>query len=89
MIKLLILFGVGYLAYRGLKSWINPQAPAGRTVAGQGAERIDDVMVKDPFCQAYFPKRDAVHLKMDGRDLYFCSTACRDKFIAAKTDGKK
>jgi len=45
------------------------------------AGEIDDVMIKDPFCEAYFPKRNGVHLRVDREDLYFCSTACRDKFL--------
>ncbi|MBU1163547.1 MAG: hypothetical protein KKA75_05285 [Proteobacteria bacterium] len=41
-------------------------------------------MIKDPFCETYFPKRNGVHLLVDGKDLYFCSTECRDKFIASQ-----
>jgi YHS domain-containing protein len=47
------------------------------------AAEIDDVMIKDPFCNVYFPKRDGVRLNLDGKDLYFCSAECRDKFMAA------
>jgi uncharacterized protein len=39
-------------------------------------------MIKDPYCQAYFPRRNAVHLNFRGSDLYFCSKNCRDKYIA-------
>lgn len=49
--------------------------------SGQSAGEIDDVMVKDPCCNIYFAKRDGLHLKMDGKDLYFCSQECRDKFV--------
>jgi YHS domain-containing protein len=38
-------------------------------------------MIKDPFCEIYFPKKDGVHLRIDGKDLYFCSEECRDKFL--------
>ena len=56
-------------------------ASTSKTFAGQAAGEIDDVMIKDPVCEVYFPKRDGVHLKTDGQDLYFCSPECRDKFI--------
>jgi YHS domain-containing protein len=52
-----------------------------KTVAGENTGKIDDVMVKDPFCQAYFPKRNGLRLKVNGEDLYFCSQQCRDKFV--------
>jgi YHS domain-containing protein len=56
-----------------------------KTVFGKTAAEIDDLMVKDPFCEVYFPKRDAVHLKVDGKDLYFCSTECRDNYVASQS----
>jgi hypothetical protein len=53
-----------------------------KTVSGKEASQIDDVMIKDPYCEAYFPKRNAVHLNLNANDLYFCSEECRDKYIA-------
>ncbi|MDY6790267.1 MAG: hypothetical protein SWH54_03255 [Thermodesulfobacteriota bacterium] len=79
--RLLIIIGIAYLAYRALKSWMLKNVSTEKTVTGQKAGEIDDVMVKDPFCQVYFPKRNGVHLKVDGKDLYFCSRECRDRFI--------
>lgn len=81
MIRILILVGLGYLAYRFLKSWMFPSRLSPRGVAPQSAGQIDDIMVKDPFCETYFPKRDGVHLKLGGKDLYFCSTNCRDQYL--------
>ncbi|MBW2252230.1 MAG: hypothetical protein JRF60_16785 [Deltaproteobacteria bacterium] len=79
--RLLIIIGVAYLAYRALKSWMLQNVSAKRTVAGETTGEIDDVMIKDPFCQAYFPKRNGVHLRTDDEDLYFCSKECKDRFI--------
>jgi len=79
--RLLIIIGVAYLAYRALKSWMLQNAATEKTVTGETTGEIDDVMIKDPFCQVYFPKRNGVHLKADGEDLYFCSKECRDRFI--------
>jgi len=79
--RLLIIIGVAYLAYRALKSWMFQNAATEKTVTGETTGEIDDVMIKDPFCQVYFPKRNGVHLKADGEDLYFCSKECRDRFI--------
>ena len=83
MIRIIILLIVGYVLYRSIKSWMFPGGSSSRPVAGGAATEIDDVMIKDPFCEAYFPKRDAVHLNFEGQDLFFCSTQCKDKFLAA------
>ena len=84
--RLLIIIGVAYLAYRALKSWMLQNVSTEKTVTGETTGEIDDVMVKDPFCQVYFPKRNGVHLKADGEDLYFCSKECRDRFIEVRNE---
>lgn len=84
--RLLIIIGVAYLAYRALKSWMLQNVSTGKTVTGETTAEIDDVMIKDPFCQVYFPKRNGVHLKADGEDLYFCSKECRDRFIEVRNE---
>ena len=88
MIRFIILFVVGYVLYRSLKSWMFPAASSSRSVSSGTAAEIDDVMIKDPFCEAYFPKRNGVHLTFGGKDLYFCSNQCKDKYLAAQS-GKK
>ena len=88
MIRFIILAIVGYVVYRALRSWMYPKAPSSESVAGKGAREIDDVMVQDPYCEAYFPKRRAVHLNFEGQDLQFCSTRCKDEFLAAKLEKK-
>ena len=89
MIRFIILAVVAYVFYRALKSWMFPAPDSSKSVSGKGAGQIDDVMIKDPFCEAYFPKRNAVHLQFDGDDLYFCSTACKDQYIAARTENEE
>ena len=83
MIRFLILIAVGYAAYRVVKSWMLPPASPSGAQKRQGAPSVDDVMVKDPFCETYFAKRNGVHLHFRGKDLYFCSTQCRDGYLAA------
>jgi hypothetical protein len=59
-----------------------------KKVSGNKAGQIDDVMIKDPYCEAYFPKRNAVHLNFNANDLYFCSKECRDKYIVRQSQKK-
>ncbi len=84
--KLLILLGIIYVGYRASKSWITKNLASGTPLSGQKTGAIDDVMVKDPFCNVYFPKRDGVHLKSRGEDLFFCSTDCRDKYVVSQNN---
>ncbi len=85
MIRTIIIIALGYILYRALKSWILKASPPieqgdRRTPAGH----IDDVMVKCPHCEVYFPKRKGVALKKNGELLLFCSEECRDKYRSNK-----
>ncbi len=84
MIKFIIILGLAYLAYRTLKSMILPGPLPREEVDRQPMGRIDDVMVKDPYCESYFPRRSGVHLRREDEDLYFCSKECRDRFVAGQ-----
>lgn len=88
MIRIIILAVVAYVFYRALRSWMYPAPDASKSVADKNISKIDDIMIKDPFCEAYFPKRNAVHLNIGGEDLYFCSTECKEKYIQDKSEGK-
>lgn len=81
MIRILIFAGLIYLAYRALKSVIGASSSQRVSSSDRSTEKIDDVMIKDPYCQAYFPKRNGVHYRHNGEDLYFCSENCKEKFI--------
>jgi uncharacterized protein len=82
--RLLILLGLLYLGYRFLKSWMFKETTSQKaTFENKGAE-INNIMVKDPHCGVYFSKKDGVHLDMSGQDLYFCSEACKEKYLDKK-----
>ncbi len=87
--KLLIFLALIYFGFRALKSSLqqsgklksNARKKTGHSgVAGE----IDDVMVQDPCCKVYFPKRDAHRLRYDGTELYFCSEECKQRFMESK-----
>jgi YHS domain-containing protein len=83
--RFLILIGLIYLCFKFLKSLVSPTKGPLRNADFQGkAGEIDDVMIKDPFCGVYFPKREGVYLKQKGVGLFFCSTECKDQFLELK-----
>ena len=86
--RLLITIALIYLGYRVFKSWLTPRTTPRQTFPGRAERNIDDVMVKDPYCNAYFPQRSGVPLTMDGKLLYFCSEECRDKYAALHAQAK-
>ena len=87
--RFLILCILAYVGYRALKALVFPERPSSNIdVQGKGAP-IDDIMVKDPLCETYFPQREGIKEVIKGETLYFCSEECRDKYVegARKASG--
>ena len=80
MIKLIIYILLIYVAYKVIKGWTAPSVSTERR-EDRNAGTVDDIMIKDPVCGVYFPKRDGIYLNADGSDMYFCSSECRDRFV--------
>ena len=79
-IRIVILAILFYILYRLLKSGGKKKVKAKH----QGSLPVQDVLVEDPFCHTYIPKKQAVSASKNGKDYYFCSNDCRDKFISSK-----
>jgi uncharacterized protein len=73
---------IGYLLYLavrkvalGLGLW--PQAPLPRG-NGKGAP---DVLVQDPVCGTFIPRREALKTEKNGKVYFFCSEGCLKRFL--------
>lgn len=76
MIRNLILLGLAFLLYRTVKSWLARNSSGS---IGHEPEE-DDVMVQDPVCGVYVPKKGAVTSRKGGETLYFCSHRCKETY---------
>jgi uncharacterized protein len=85
LVRLLIYIILGTVLYRAAKSWFgrpdNGASPGKTAASGQ----VDDVMIKDPVCGTYFPRGNAVALNGKDQALFFCSTECRDRYLAERS----
>jgi uncharacterized protein len=81
LIRLLIFIIVAVLAYRMAKSWFGGSAVTHEKPGQKGILQADDTLVKDPQCGVYFPRRDGVVLTVKGKDLYFCSSQCAQRYL--------
>ena len=43
-----------------------------------------DPMVRDRVCNTFLPRSRALVVQTGGEDLFFCSTACRERHSAAE-----
>ena len=84
MLRLLIYIVLGIVLYRAVRSLFGQSRKDNRTV-GDSSVHVDDVMIQDPVCGVYFPQSSAVVLNTDGEVLRFCSTECRDRYLAERS----
>jgi hypothetical protein len=75
LLRLLILFLLGYLAFVALRSIA--RRGKDRMSGRLNAESSGEDMVLDPQCQSYIPKSNAV--AQSGR--YFCSRECAQLYL--------
>ena len=81
MIKLLIYIAIGYFVLKAVKGVFGYGAKTRMGPVVNQHNEIDDLMVKDPNCHTYIPKREAVLVEQNGEALYFCSDKCRDAYL--------
>ncbi len=86
----LIILGIILLCYWFYKKLISPGKPIKDHPDANGTPFTQDQpkereMVKDPVCQVYLPKDQAVCHHANGRAYYFCSNHCADKFASKES----
>jgi len=78
------------LVYFVLKIFRFIQALGKRTIptAKRPSKNLSGVMVKDEICQTYLPKEDAIKELKEGKEYFFCSRECQNKFLKRKKNNK-
>jgi len=77
--RLLLGLALGYMAYRVLRRIKEMFTLPGKT---QQAPKVPqpDVLVKDPVCETFIPRQEALKLTKDGQEYFFCSEGCLKRF---------
>jgi YHS domain-containing protein len=84
IIKVLVILVLLYVGYKIVTMFRREKT---RTVKGY---RVDEVpskgedLVQDPFCRTYVPKSQAYLKEINGRQQYFCSSECCEKYLSGK-----
>lgn len=82
--KLIFLFaivGIWALAVRIAR--LVAARPADSRAKATPAARFEGAMVRDRVCQTFVPRAKALSLRVGDEEHFFCSSTCRDRFLAA------
>ena len=82
MIRILVFalfLVIGYLLIKKVARWLS-----GLGKPNGEASPSEEELIKDPQCGAYFLKQRGVEALVGGERIYFCSEACRGKYMAIR-----
>ncbi len=78
--RLIIYILLIFIVYKIFK-YLSAPPVSSKNKVYRKTDAVDDIMLKDPVCEVYFPKKDGIFLNFSGKEMYFCSPECRDKFV--------
>ena len=55
-----------------------------RSISQETPKTSGGIMVKDEVCNTYLPKDEAIRELYQGKEYFFCSQECRQKFLETK-----
>jgi uncharacterized protein len=77
-----ILFAlIAYIIYKTIRVY---QKLTQKSHPPPKSEQTSGLMVKDNVCNTYLPKEDAIKEIIDGKEYFFCSQECRQKYLESK-----
>lgn len=79
IVVILVLLYVGYRIVGMLRRGKSDEVKGYRV---DSAEPKGEDLVQDPFCKTYVSKSQAYIREIDGRQQYFCSSECCEKYLS-------
>lgn len=87
-LRLVIIGVLVYLFYRLLAGGRKISAPKPSGTRNGQAPIASDVLVEDPVCHTYIPRKQAIELGSGKETIFFCSQKCKKKFIESESKGE-
>jgi YHS domain-containing protein len=78
-----IVRGVIGIILKGFSDLLRPSAPPPAPRGPAQDLPLTGELKRDPVCGTFTPAATSIHEKVGGEIFYFCSTQCRDKYVAS------
>lgn len=85
MVRFLITIALAYIFYRLFRNLFKPNIKVSRQ---QDPQAVISEMVQDPYCKTYIPRNEAYRAVLGGREVFFCSKECAEKFKQGEKEQK-
>ncbi len=78
LFRLMLFVLMGYLMYRVLRRIKEIFTFPAQNQAPKVPQ--PDVLVRDPVCETFIPRQEALKLTQNGQEYFFCSEGCLKRF---------
>lgn len=81
LLRLFAFIILGYLLYRAIQE-LHRLTTSRKSKDNQFKNKLPDGedLVEDPVCRTYVPLSQAYKKRISGKEMYFCSKQCSDKY---------
>jgi uncharacterized protein len=80
-LRILLYALLAYIIYKFIRLY---QVLTRKNSPRRQAKPTSGLMVKDEVCNTYLPREDALKEIVGGKEYFFCSKECRQKFLESK-----
>lgn len=80
-LRIILYALIAYIVYKFIRIY---QKLSQKSSPPRQSKKSSGLMVKDEICNTYLPKEDAIKEIMEGKEYFFCSKECRQKFLESK-----
>jgi len=81
LIRFLIFFILLYVIYKIIKIIRQEKPFAVKSNHYKTTAALGEELVEDPYCHTYIPISQACRKEIAGKEHYFCSKECSEKYI--------
>jgi YHS domain-containing protein len=79
--RLILGLVLGYVIFRLVKrAYRSFTLGPGSSPKAAPPPREPEVLVQDPMCGTFIPRKEALKTARDGKDFFFCSEGCLKRF---------
>jgi uncharacterized protein len=82
VIRFLIFSLLIYVLYRVIKEFPQLKRPQPGNYRAASSSQEGEELVEDPVCHTYIPVSQAYIKEISGRNYYFCSEQCGNKYVS-------
>ncbi|MDD4356772.1 MAG: hypothetical protein PHN98_05925 [Smithellaceae bacterium] len=84
IMKVVVILVVLYIVYRIVRMMGRAKVEKVKGYRVDDKSPAGEDLVQDPFCRTYVPKSQAFVREIDGRQYFFCSRECCEKYLSEK-----